>query len=133
MIVGLGTDIVNIERIEKSCSKFGEHLTAKLFTPAEQADIKRASVSPRGKYFKTAKLFAAKEAVSKALGTGFSEGIGWQDIEIGHDEKGRPLATLNGKAAERASYLCDGGKWRLWLSLSDEYPLAQAVVIIEKI
>ena len=133
MIVGLGADIVNIARIEKTLERFDEHFLGKFFNPCEQEDIRAVTSSARGVASKTAKYFAAKEAAAKALGTGFNCGISWNEIEISHDELGAPLIALSGKAYARALEISGGGSFQVLLSLSDDYPFAQAVVIIEKI
>ncbi len=133
MIAGLGADIVNIERIEKILSRFDEHFVSRFFAPSEQEDIRAAFKSDRQRACKTAKYFAAKEAAAKALGTGFRDGIEWREIVVRHDEFGAPQLVFGGKALERAQKLCPGGDFRILLSLSDDYPFAQAVVIIEKI
>ncbi len=133
MIVGLGTDIVNIGRIERASVRYGKRFQEKLFTKAEQKAIEEAKGGSYGSPAKMAKIFAAKEAASKALGTGMSGGISWCDIEVGHDNKGRPLLHLYNNALEQAQKLCAGGKVATWLSLSDDYPVANAIVIIEKI
>ena len=132
MIVGLGTDIVNIERIKKIYENSGNRFIGKVFTPAEQKEIESLDNFEHKKICKLAKLFAAKEAAAKALGTGFSDGISWQDIEISHDEKGKPLIELKNKALEKARCLAEEKKWRALISVSDDYPWAQAIVIIEK-
>lgn len=133
MIVGIGTDIVNIGRIERTSARYGKRFVEKLFTISEQKDIKNAEGGSYGCPAKMAKLFAAKEAASKALGTGFRGGISWSDIEVGHDKNGRPLLSFYNKALERVEKICAGKQYIAWLSLSDDYPVAQAVVIIEKI
>ena len=133
MIAGLGTDIVNIERIEQALSRFGERFIAKSFTSKERADLLPCGGDGRRLACKAAKLFAAKEAAVKALGTGFNQGISWQEVEIGHDPLGKPLLALTGRAAERADFICGGKGYRVLVSLSDDYPLAQAVVIIESL
>ncbi len=132
MIVGLGTDVVNVERIKKIYKTFGNRFISKVFTLAEQKEIESLGDFEQKKICKLAKLFAAKESAAKALGTGFSEGISWQDIEISHDEKGKPLIELKNKALEKACRLTEGKKWRALISVSDDYPWAQAIVIIEK-
>ena len=132
MIIGLGTDIVYVERIKKVYEDSGEHFISKIFTVAERKDIDKLNGFERKKICKLAKLFAAKEAAVKALGTGFSDGISWQDVEITHDEKGCPKLNLSKKALEKANDLSKGEDWQILLSLSDDYPWAQAVVIIEK-
>lgn len=133
MIAGLGADIVNIARIEKIQARFGGHFVSRFFAPAEQKDIEAAGRSDRLRACKTAKYFAAKEAAVKALGTGFRNGIEWREIVVRHDEYGAPQLVFGGRALERARELCAGGSFRVLLSLSDDYPFAQAVVIIEKI
>lgn len=130
MIVGLGTDVVNIGRVERAYQRYGKKFTEKLFTEQEQKDV--ALVSEDKRAYKVAKLFAAKEAASKALGTGFSGGIAWSDIEISHDSNGRPLLVFYNKALKQAQKLTGSENFSAWLSLSDDYPLAQAVVVLEK-
>ncbi len=133
MIVGIGTDVVNIGRIERTSERYGKRFLEKLFTKAEQRDILAAAGESFGCPAKMAKIFAAKEAASKALGTGVAAGIAWCDIEVSHDKNGRPLLNLYNKALERAQSLSGGEEFATWLSLSDDYPMAQAVVVIEKI
>ena len=130
MIIGLGTDIVNVGRVERTCSRYARRFMERLLTKQEQKDISALAEAVRP--YKMAKLFAAKEAAAKALGTGFSKGIAWSDIEISHDSKGRPLLVLYNKALDQARKLAGGDNFALWLSLSDDYPMAQAVVVIEK-
>ena len=131
MIVGLGTDIVNVGRVERTCARYAKRFMERLFTHKEQKDILALAEAVRP--YKMAKLFAAKEAAAKALGTGFSKGIAWSDIEVSHDESGRPLLVLHNQALAQAKKITQGGSFSLWLSLSDDYPMAQAVVVIEKI
>ncbi|MBE6445559.1 MAG: holo-[acyl-carrier-protein] synthase [Alphaproteobacteria bacterium] len=131
MIVGLGTDIVNVGRVERTCSRYARRFMERLFTKQEQKDILALAETVRP--YKMAKLFAAKEAAAKALGTGFSKGIAWSDIEVSHDESGKPLLVLYNKALIQANKIAQGKDFTLWLSLSDDYPMAQAVVVIEKI
>ena len=131
MIIGLGTDIVNIERIAKTLQKFDEHFLTKIFTAEELEAIAACGDGGNKKVCKAAKLFAAKEAAVKALGTGFNEGISWQEISVGHDALDKPLLNLTGKAGSRAELLAEGRNYRCAVSLSDDFPFAQAVVIIE--
>ena len=98
MIVGIGTDVVNIGRIERTSERYGKRFLEKLFTKAEQRDILAAAGESFGCPAKMAKIFAAKEAASKALGTGVAAGIAWCDIEISHDKNGRPLLNFYNKA-----------------------------------
>lgn len=132
MIVGVGTDVVNIGRIERTSARYGKRFVEKLFTYSEQKDIRNAEGGNCGAPAKMAKLFAAKEAASKALGTGFRGGVTWSDIEVAHDKNGRPLLNFYNKALERVEAICEGSQYVAWLSLSDDYPIAQAVVVIEK-
>ena len=131
MIVGLGCDIVKVERIQTILNNYNDAFLAKIFSVSEQNDINRISDNVQKKACKAAKYFAAKEAFSKALGTGFSSGIKWNEVEVWHDEHGKPLLKISGKALEILEKLVEGKKVGLHLSLSDDYPYAQAVVIIE--
>lgn len=131
MIIGTGTDIVQIPRIEKLMEQFGEKFAARWFTDEEQqaasrygADNKQAIAAHY------AKRFAAKEACAKALGTGFRNGINFTDISVSNDEHGKPSLTLSGKALEHLQSL--GKNITLHLSLSDDYPTAIAMVIAEE-
>ena len=108
MIVGVGIDVVNIGRIERTSARYGKRFVEKLFTISEQKDIKNAEGGSYGCPAKMAKLFAAKEAASKALGTGFRGGISWSDIEVGHDKNGRPLLSFYNKALERVEKYVPG-------------------------
>ncbi|ARJ65604.1 holo-ACP synthase [Magnetospirillum sp. ME-1] len=127
MIIGLGNDLVDIRRIEDSLERFGERFIAKVFTESERATAERRVGKARSGAY--AKRFAAKEALVKALG---KDGVGWRDIEVTNDGTGRPVLCLSGGAAALlARRIPAGMQARLHLTLSDEYPLAQAVVIIE--
>ena len=132
MILGLGTDIVNIDRVANVLAKFGPHFLRKVYTAAEQREIDSFAPDNAKRAAKAAKIFAAKEAAVKALGTGDSQGVSWQEVELGHDELGKPLLHLSGKAAERLRELA-GTPAQILVSVSDDHPFAQAVVIIEKI
>jgi holo-[acyl-carrier protein] synthase len=131
MIIGIGCDLVDIRRIERLLERFGTRALARLFTPLERKDAeKRPLVAAAGTY---AKRFAAKEAFSKALGTGMAEGLTWQDVSVERDAKGKPLLKLSEKAwvsLEKKANGLEKEKIQLDLSLSDEYPYAQAFVII---
>lgn len=132
MILGIGTDIVNIERIEKDLAKFGEKFEQKLFTQAER-DLanERAKAGKHAKAATLAKRFAAKEAFLKALGTGFASGISWQDMEVVADEKGKPFLKLSGRTLEHLQRVTSRTvKPRIDLSLADDYPFAIGYVVI---
>lgn len=127
MILGVGTDLCDIRRIEKSLERFGERFTARIFTDKEQERAaKRANPAEA-----LAQRFAAKEACAKALGTGFRDGVWLKDVGVDNLATGQPFLTLTGGALARLDALTpDGMEPRIHLSLTDEYPLAHAIVII---
>lgn len=133
MIVGIGEDIVDIRRIEKIYVRHGRRFLDRCFTTCEQAKAE-SRARGGGKYATLAKRFAAKEALVKALGTGFSTGISFQDIEIDNNPEGRPFFNLKEgvrkKLEDRIPSGCFG---KIHLTLSDEPPLAKALVIIEAV
>ncbi|MEQ1716212.1 MAG: holo-ACP synthase [Hyphomicrobium sp.] len=127
MIVGIGNDICDIRRVEKTLERFGERFLAKVFT-----DEERRKAFTRAHPARTlAKRFAAKEAMAKALGTGFRSGVHLKDIGVINAATGRPTLHLQGGAAKRLALLIPPGySARIDVTLTDEYPLAEAVVII---
>ena len=128
MIIGLGTDLCDIERVEKTLQRFPRRFENRLFTKQEQERAERRPHNRAGRY---AQMFAAKEACSKALGTGFREGVFWRDMEVVHLRSGKPTMVLRGGALARMQKLTpDGMRTRIELSLTDESALANAVVII---
>jgi holo-[acyl-carrier protein] synthase len=128
MIIGLGNDVVNIERIEKVLARFGSRFIKRIFTASE---IEQFNGLPKVKQVAfIAKRFAAKEAAVKALGTGFSHGISWQDIEVVGGGIYRPSLKFAGKALEKLDDIANGQDINIMLSLSDDYPIAMAVVTI---
>lgn len=124
MVIGVGTDLAEIDRIEASIARFGERFLQRVYTPAEIAYCTRKKTSAES----FAARFAAKEAGAKALGTGISRGIGWRDIEVLREPSGRPSLVFHGRAARRAR---DLGVHRISLSLTHSRQLAMAVVILE--
>lgn len=124
MVLGLGTDLIEIERIKLSLERFGERFMRKVFSPGEVAYCQQKKQSVES----FAARFAAKEAAAKALGTGISRGIGWQDIEVRRAPGERPALELHGRAAERAAAM---GVRHLHLSLSHSREIAMAVVVAE--
>lgn len=129
MIVGLGTDIVSIERIAKLLLRNEGTFIERICSSQEKKYLQGcADITPR-----LAKLWAVKEAAVKALGTGFIEGITFKDIELKHNSLGRPELEFSGKAEQILQSIISGGKANIMVSLSDDKPWAQAVVIIEKI
>ena len=130
MIIGIGQDITDIRRVEKVIERHGERFLARIFTDAERARAER-----RAKRVETyAKRFAAKEACSKALGTGMRQGVWWKDMGVVNLPGGRPTMKLTGGAAARLARLVPAGyEPRIDLTITDEYPLAQAFVIISAV
>ncbi len=127
MIVGLGSDLIDITRIERTLERFGERFTRRVFTEAER----RRSDRRRLRAASYARRFAAKEACSKALGTGLRQGVYWRDMGVVNLPGGRPTLQLTGGAARRlASLLPPGTSPRIDLTITDEPPLAHALVII---
>ena len=132
MIIGLGSDITNISRFERSLQADGTKLLQRILGPAEQQELSALkNVSPQEYAAFIAKRFAAKEACSKALGTGFRNGIYLKDIQTVHNKLGKPELILSDGALQQLHNLGQGQSLQLHLSLSDDYPWAQAFVIIE--
>ena len=131
MILGTGSDLMDIRRIEKTLERFGERFINRCFSAVEIAKAERRRAA--GTHIATyAKRFAAKEACSKALGTGFSNGVYMRDISVENDAWGRPTLHLTNGAALRLQQMTPSGKTaQIHLTLTDEPPLAQASVIIE--
>lgn len=127
MIVGIGADICDIRRIEKLMKRFGYRFIDRIFTEAECAKaMSRANPAAA-----LALSYAAKEACSKALGTGFRRGVHWRHIGVGNNDLGKPFLNLTGGAENRLKELIPPGMTgQIDLSLSDEYPMAQAMVVI---
>ena len=130
MIVGLGSDLTDIRRIEATLERFGERFVARVFTETERARSERKA--DRASSY--AKRFAAKEACAKALGTGMRAGVFWRDMGVVNARSGQPTMALTGGAAERLATLTPPGfAARVHLSLTDDHPYAQAFVVIEVI
>lgn len=128
MIIGIGSDLIDIRRIEKTLERHGERFTHRCFTEVER--VKSDRRAQRAASY--AKRFAAKEACSKALGTGLSNGVFWRDMGVVNLPGGKPTLNLTGGAAERlAGMTPDGMVCSVHLTITDDYPLAQAFVIIE--
>ncbi len=129
MIVGLGSDICSIKRIEEIYARFGHRFVGRCFGSREQQELEKL-VNDKARFVASlAKRFAAKESFVKALGSGFAGGIAWTEVEIVHQANGRPLLEVSGRALELLRCLTPDPK--LWVSLSDDFSLAQAMVIIE--
>jgi holo-[acyl-carrier protein] synthase len=130
MIIGIGSDLIDISRIEKTVERYGERFIQRIYTPLEQKKAK-SRANPVPTY---AKRFAAKEACSKALGTGIYQGVFFKDMGVVNLPSGQPTFELTGGALKRLQALTPQGmQTRIHLSITDDYPLAQAFVIIEAI
>ena len=130
MILGIGNDLCDIRRIEKSLERFGERFIRRVFTEIEQ----KRSEGRATRASSYAKRFAAKEACSKALGTGFRRGVFMRDMGVVNLRSGKPSLALTGGALARLAEITpEGMTAQIDLSLTDEYPLAQAIVIISAV
>jgi holo-[acyl-carrier protein] synthase len=130
MILGLGSDLIDVRRIEKTLERHGERFIARVFTEVERAKSERR----KQRAASYAKRFAAKEACAKALGTGMSDGVFWRDMGVVNLRSGQPTLILTGGAARRLAAITPAGmRARIDLSMTDEYPLAQAIVIISAV
>jgi holo-[acyl-carrier protein] synthase len=128
MIIGIGSDLIDIRRIASSLERFGERFSHRCFTDIEI----RKSEGRKNRAESYAKRFAAKEACSKALGTGLAQGVFWKDMGVVNLPGGKPTMQLTGGAAERlAEILPAGHRGVIHLTITDDFPLAQAFVIIE--
>lgn len=131
MIIGVGSDLCNIERIRKSLDRFGDRFIHRVFTDTERERAERRPLTRAGTF---AKRFAAKEAFSKAVGTGFSRGVFMRDIGVVNLASGAPGLELTGGAAARLDALLPPRHAaRLHLTMTDDHPFAQAFVIIEAV
>jgi holo-[acyl-carrier protein] synthase len=127
VILGIGSDIIDINRIERTLERFGERFVERVFTETER----RKSDGRANRAASYAKRFAAKEACSKALGTGFRDGVFWRDMGVVNLSSGKPTMKLTGGALERlAAITPEGMQAQIDLSLTDDDPQAQAIVII---
>ncbi len=128
MIIGIGTDICNVERIGRTLERFGDRFRNRVFTEIEQARAERRK-DTAGTY---AKRWAAKEACSKALGAGLRMGIAWKDMSVTNRRSGQPVMHVTGRAAARlAELMPEGHEAVIHVTLSDDHPWVQAVVVIE--
>jgi len=128
MILGIGTDLANIERIQRALDRFGDRFRERVFTVTEQNRAERMK-EPAAVY---AKRWAAKEACSKALGTGLRMGIAWKDMAVSNLPSGQPIMKVTGWAKERLDQMTpDGYTAIIHVSLTDDHPWAQAYVVIE--
>ena len=130
MIIGIGSDLIDIRRVDRSIARFGERFLSRIFTPVErEKSDKRAQRSAS-----YAKRFAAKEACSKALGTGLRRGVFWRDMGVVNLAGGKPSMKLTGGALTRLQEITPAGhRAQIDLSITDDFPLAQAIVIISAV
>ncbi len=134
MILGLGSDLIDIRRIEKTLERFGDRFLDRVFTGEERAKAERRAGTAQGRASTLAKRYAAKEACAKALGTGFRGGVFWRDLGVVNLPSGQPTLHLTGGAAVRLAHLLPAGMTaRIDLTMTDEYPMAEAVVIISAV
>ncbi len=130
MILGLGSDLIDIRRIEKTLDRYGERFVNRVFTEIEQRKSDRRAARAAS----YAKRFAAKEACSKALGTGFRKGVFWRDMGVVNEPSGRPTMHLTGGAGVHLAKLVPPGhKPRVHITITDDFPWAQAFVVIEAV
>ncbi|HEX9753053.1 MAG TPA: holo-ACP synthase [Methyloceanibacter sp.] len=130
MIIGIGNDMIDIRRVERTIERYGERFLERVFTETER--LKSDGRTMRAASY--AKRFAAKEACAKALGTGFRQGVFWRDMGVVNLPSGRPTLELTGGAARALVLLTpDGHEVRIDLSITDDFPTAQAIVIISAI
>jgi holo-[acyl-carrier protein] synthase len=130
LIIGIGSDLCDIRRIEKTIARFGTRFTHRIFTDIER-ERSDARASRASSY---AKRFAAKEACAKALGSGLTMGVAWREMGVVNLRSGKPTLALTGGAAARlASLVPEGKQAHIHLTISDEYPYAQAFVVIEAV
>jgi holo-[acyl-carrier protein] synthase len=129
MIIGIGSDILDIRRIERTIERHGDRFLERIFTKAERAKAEKRTERIRAATY--AKRFAAKEAASKALGTGFRAGVFWRDLGVVNLPSGQPTLRLTGGAAERLKAITPAGHGAvIALTMTDEFPYAQAMVVI---
>jgi holo-[acyl-carrier protein] synthase len=134
MIIGIGSDLVDIRRVAKVIERHGDRFLDRVFTDAERARAERRAKSEKMVVATYAKRFAAKEACSKALGTGIRHGVWWRDMGVVNMPGGRPTMQLTGGALARLeSMIPQGYQAQIDLSITDDWPLAQAFVIISAV
>ena len=134
MIIGIGSDLIDITRVAKVMERHGERFLDRIFTDAERAKAMRRAKNHKMVVATFAKRFAAKEACAKALGTGLRHGVFWHDMGVVNLPGGRPTMQLTGGALDRLKALTpEGFEARIDLSITDDWPLAQAFVIISAV
>ena len=130
MILGIGSDLIDIRRIERTLERYGDRFTTRIFTETER----RKSDRRANRAASYAKRFAAKEACSKALGTGFRDGVFWRDLGVVNLQSGKPTMALTGGALRRLAEITPPGmRAQIDLTLTDDHPQAQAIVVISAV
>ena len=130
MILGIGNDMIDIRRVERTLERFGQRFIQRVFTQTEQRKSERRAARAAS----YAKRFAAKEACSKALGTGFRKGVYWRDMGVVNEPSGRPTMVLTGTADRHLAQLTPAGhRAVIHVTLTDDFPYAQAIVIISAV
>ncbi len=134
MIIGIGSDLIDIRRIEKTVERFGDRFLQRIYTDVERKKAERRRGAGISYIATLAKRYAAKEAASKALGTGFRKGVYWRDLGVVNLPTGKPTVEMSGGAASRLAALTPPGmKAQVDLTITDEFPIAEAVVIISAV
>ena len=126
-MISIGSDLIDIRRIEKTINRFGNRFKNRIFTQKEIEKCERRKEAAAC----YAKRFAAKEAAAKALGTGFRKGVLWKDLEVNNFPSGEPTVIFHGKSRQHLNRLISSSKSNIKLTITDEYPYAQAIVIID--
>ncbi len=134
MILGIGNDLIDIRRIEQTVARFGQRFINRIFTETEQRKAERRKGAGDAYVATLAKRYAAKEAAAKALGTGFRQGVYWRDLGVVNQPSGKPTIEMTGGAAKRLAELTPKGmRAQVDLAITDEYPIAEATVIISAV
>lgn len=134
MIIGIGSDLIDIRRIEGTLARFGDRFVNRIFTDVERAKAERRKGAGNAYAATLAKRYAAKEAAAKALGTGFRDGIYWRDLGVVNELSGKPTIVMSGGAAARLAAMVPAGmRPQIALTITDEYPMAEALVIISAV
>jgi len=134
MILGIGNDLIDIRRIEKTVARFGARFINRIFTEIEQSKAERRKGAGNAYVATLAKRYAAKEAAAKALGTGFRSGVYWRDLGVVNDPSGKPTIHMTGGAAKRLAEITPKGmRAQIDLAITDEFPMAEATVVISAV
>lgn len=134
MILGIGNDLIDIRRIEQTVARFGDRFINRIYTDVEKAKAERRKGAGESYIATLAKRYAAKEAAAKALGTGFRSGVYWRDLGVVNNPSGKPTIHMTGGAAKRLADITPKGmRAQIDLAITDEYPMAEATVIISAV